>query len=193
VRRIATVCCLLAFPAPALAADAPHVQQRIVPGHSIGKIALGISLAQVKKALGAPESVIERRELGFGKAWIEYSWNFTEWRVAFVDAHVVRVGTSVRTEKTKEGIGVGTLRARVERVFGIDCRWGYDPGDARQWGRSWCVVPGPRGVRTAFVAESRCEKRLPYQQCEPGGYGPSIVREVYVFAAGETLPVRFRE
>jgi hypothetical protein len=193
MRKLLAICALFSVAAPAFAADAPHVRQRIVPGQSIGKVVLGMSLAQVRKALGRPESVIETRELGFDKTWIEYSWNFTEWRVAFVNGRVVRVGTSARTEKTKEGIGVGTLQARVERAFAIDCRWGYDPDDSRQWGRSWCIVAGRGGVRTAFVAEARCEKRLPYQQCAPGGYGPSVVQDVYVFAAGEKLPVRFRE
>lgn len=74
MRRILVTLCYLALSAPALAADAPHVQQRIVPGQAIGKVAIGQTLAQVKNVLGGPEGVIEKRRLGFGKTFVEYSW-----------------------------------------------------------------------------------------------------------------------
>jgi hypothetical protein len=170
----------------------PHVQQRIVPGQAIGRVALGMTLSQVKKALGVPESVIERRSLGFGKTWVEYSWNFTSWRIAFVNGRAVRIGTSVGTEKTREGVGIGTSQTRVERTFGVRCIWGYHADTGRGAG-FWCVVTARSGARTAFVLETRCKKPLFFRQCpaSPGeDFHPPQVREIYVFAPGEQLPVK---
>ena len=102
----------------AAAANAPDVQERIVPGQSIGKIELGMTLAQVKRVLGPPESVIERERRAFGGDWIEYSWNFTEWRIGFVledgVQRAVAIRSRVRTERTREGVGVG-VAANVRR------------------------------------------------------------------------------
>jgi hypothetical protein len=189
MKQLATACCLLAFAAtPALAADAPHVQQRIVPGQAIGKVALGMSLAQVRKALGAPQSTNEKRNLGFGKTFIEYGWNFGEWRVAFVKGRVVRVGSSIRTEKTREGIGVGTEGHKVQRTFGVTCLYGFFK-DGGRFAHYWCVVRARGGARTAFVVATKCKRHYTGTINCPGNEVVYEVVEVWIFAPGEPLPV----
>jgi len=53
--------------AAAAAATAPSVTQLIRPGVAIGKVRLGMSFAQVRRALGRPQLVNRREERGFGR------------------------------------------------------------------------------------------------------------------------------
>jgi hypothetical protein len=203
VRRVAlaTVCCYLLSAGAAAALDAPDVERRIVPGQSIGKVRLGMTLAQVKRGLGPPESVIVREQRPFGGEWIEYSWNLTEWRIGFaIDDGVQRV-TSIRsrarTERTREGIGPGVAGARVPRTYRVSCvdaflpdRQSPQPGIEPPSVGFWCVVPQRGGARTAFVVGSRCAKTPErYRPCERW---VTEVAEAVVLAAGEPLPVTLR-
>lgn len=190
VNRLAlvTVCCYLAASAAAAAADAPHVQERIVPGQSIGPVKLGMTTAQVRRALGPPESTIERRSLGFGKSFVELGWNLGEWRIGFVNGRVVRIASSKRTERTSERIGPGSLGKQVERVHGVRCVFAFFKAEGNRFADYWCVVRNRGGARTAYVVWGVCTKPRFNGNC-PGNDFRYEVRDVWIFAAGQELPV----
>lgn len=192
MRRLLLIALVLA--PVASAAPSPDVQQRIVPGQSIGKVAIGMTLEQVKRALGKPEGVIEREQLGFGRAYTELSWNLTEWRIGFVVEQgryrVVRIGSSVRGERTREGVGVGSRGKAVERTYRVRCLQAYRR--ITGWGAGyWCVVGNTNAARTAFVVHFLCTVPKVYGNC-PTGKLRDQVTEVYVFARGERLPVELQ-
>lgn len=175
------------------AAATPHVQQRIVPGVSIGKIKMGMTLAEVRKVLGAPESVITEEQRGFGRLYREYSWNLTEWRIGFDvqrgRARVVTIGTSTRAERTAEAIGPGTPQARLGKLRGYPCRTVWVPNTRSVIG-SWCIGRAANGARTVFAIGSRCKVPRAYGMCRQNEYVHEV-REVRLFAAGQPLPVAF--
>ncbi|HEY8628692.1 MAG TPA: hypothetical protein VIL56_10280, partial [Gaiellaceae bacterium] len=65
------------------AVGAPSSTLVIRPGVSIGKIRLGMTLAQVKGVLGRPQLVSRREERGFGIRYVEYQWAYASWSVGF--------------------------------------------------------------------------------------------------------------
>lgn len=176
----------------AAAADTPDVQQRIVPGQSIAGVELGMTLAQVRRVLGPPESTIEARDLGFGKAFLELGWSFGEWRVGFVRErgryNAVRIASSKRNERTPQGVGPGTLGKRVERVYGVRCVFGFFKAEGNRFADYWCVVRNRGGARTAYVVWAVCTKPRFNGNC-PGNDVRYEVRDVWIFAAGQELPV----
>ena len=200
-RRALVALCSLVAASAATAANAPDVQERIVPGQAIGKVRIGMTLVQVRRALGPPEGVVERAKRPFGREWVEYSWNFTEWRIGFnVENGVQRVTSirsTVRTERTREGIGPGVAGARVPQTYRVSCfdafltdrpssQAGYEPPSVG----FWCVIPLRGGARTAFVVGNRCAKTPKmYRPCERW---VTEVAEAVVLAAGEPLPVTLR-
>ena len=135
------------------AGAAPETTTLIVPGRSIGKIRLGMTFAQVTAVLGRPNVVNQTRRTVFGR-YVEYDWAWGRWIVGFTgrgtELRVSLVGTSIRRERTREGVGAGTsydalLRAYrprglrcgiADRVGGIldtpVCRLG-DPGTGQTW------------------------------------------------------------
>jgi hypothetical protein len=175
----------------AAAADGPHVQERIVPGRSIGKVSLGMSLAQVKKALGAAESVISREPGPFGRQRIEYSWSFTEWRITFEvfrgRSEAVAIRSSVRGERTKEGVGYGTLATRVEQAFRTECKPTITVGFWRA-----CFVKGPGAAKTFFVVNRLCGNVPTAGRCAEQDVRIAVT-EVGVLAPGEKLPFIFSD
>lgn len=195
MRAVVVIAIVLAVTGVASAATAPHVQQRIVPGRSIAGVELGMTLAQVRRVLGPPESTIEARDLGFGKAFLELGWNFGEWRVAFVRDKgrysAVRIASSKRTERTPAGIGPGILGKRVERVYGVRCVFAFFKAEGNRFADYWCVVRNRGGARTAYVVWAVCKKPRFGGNC-PGSYPENSrleVRDVWIFAVGQELPV----
>jgi hypothetical protein len=118
VRRLATV---LAMTSAALVvvASASAVEATINPGVGIGKVKLGMSVAQVKKALGKWSYVNERKG-----NHLSVGWGFAEWTIEFVSGKVVQVATSHRTQRTISHIGTGsTWRALVRAYPNGTCAW----------------------------------------------------------------------
>ena len=127
------------------AAGATQRDALVRPGVSIGKIRLGMTFVEVRRGLGRPMFVNRRERLGFGRVYVEYAWSYAEWLVGFQSERrvlrVVRISTTLRNERTRDGIGVGTrVRANrpaipecaVQNAFGHDRRnVGLDPTPAR--------------------------------------------------------------
>jgi hypothetical protein len=161
--------------AAAPAATAPSATQVIRPGVAIGKVRLGMSFAQVRRALGRPQLVNRREERGFGRRYVEYLWNYGDWRIGLAGLRgrerVVRIATQRRSERTREGIGVGSTIPQLARRYRNSARCvstSYDAPDAG----TWIVLHGPGSRMTAFWLDGQTV-----------GYGPrkpAIVGEVMV-------------
>jgi hypothetical protein len=97
----------------------------IHPGVGIGEVRIGMTLAEVRRALGQPEAVMRRRRFGFGH-YTEYAWAGTDWIVAVIGrgdrARVVSVATGLRRERTRtRKVGVGSTELAVRRGLGARC------------------------------------------------------------------------
>jgi hypothetical protein len=107
------------------ASAAPSRDALIRPGVEIGPVRVGMTFAQVRRALGRPEAVLKQRRFGFGSRYAEYAWGGSDWIVAVQGradrARVVSVATGLRRERTRRGIGVGSTDASVRRHLGARC------------------------------------------------------------------------
>jgi hypothetical protein len=164
-RAVAVAAVALAF-----VTSAPAVESTIYPGVGIGKVKLGMTLAQVKNGLGTPQTVNKRAQLSGGRGYIEYGWNFSTIWVGFVNTkgvlHAALVGTDAFAQKTKSGVGVGTPIARVMAQPRARCyvgtEWLSHPYfDPEQRLGSHCVLAGNGGRSTVLVL--KC--------IHPHGYG----------------------
>ena len=141
----------LALAAPA-AADEEVVRHRL----AIGKVELGMSVAEVRRILGAPRTVNRREQRGRNR-YVEYDWDYGWWTVGFARPpggafRAVLVGTVRRAERTPERLGVGSTEAELRRrLSGLLCRQVYTaPG----WGNMpWreCVYGRRGGRQTVFI------------------------------------------
>jgi hypothetical protein len=118
-RRLVVLAVLAAAAAPALAA--PERDALLRPGRGIGKVELGMTVDQVRRALGRPQFVNRRVELGFGTVYVEYAWDYAVWTVGFQGRpgrlRAVKISTALRAERTRQGLGVGSRIREVVRVF----------------------------------------------------------------------------
>lgn len=111
---------LIVVVAAALAA-APSASSRSVPvrlGVGIGPINLGMTGQQVRRALGRPTAVIERRVIG-GRPYVELDYGLGRWNVGLIgrkgSRRVVLVGTGLARHRTPQGVGVGSTAGQIER------------------------------------------------------------------------------
>jgi hypothetical protein len=111
--RVALVCGALAL-VLAHAASAT-----IYPGVGIGKVTLGMTRAQVERALGK-DSLVNSRAIIGGTQYVELAWDFASWTVAFARTgsvlSAVQVGTTLRTQRTAAHVGTGTLWRALVRA-----------------------------------------------------------------------------
>lgn len=100
------------------------------PGVAVGNVQLGMTLEQVRRALGgAPRSVIRRTNFGSEGRYVEHGWEFDgprtiyTWTVGFRSTsrggklRVVRVGTTTPSQRTREGLGVGSRVREILTVY----------------------------------------------------------------------------
>ena len=101
----------------------------IRPGKGIGEVDLGMTLAQVKRAMGHHNTGwSERRSLGL--RYLELTWGggpedyFAVGPLGRLGAlRVATIWTTRRSERTPDGFGPGSSRARVLRVSrGLRCQ-----------------------------------------------------------------------
>ena len=90
----------------------------IRPGVGIGPINLGMSGQEVRRALGPPRAVVERKVLR-RQPYVEFEWNLGDWYVGLLGRkghrRVVMVGTALTRHRTPGGLGVGTDENRIWR------------------------------------------------------------------------------
>jgi hypothetical protein len=156
MRRCSAV---VAVAAAVFVRGASATESTIYPGVGIGKVKLGMTLTQVKSALGTPQTVNARKQLSGGRGFIEYGWNFSTIWVGFVNTkgvlRAVLVGTDAVAQRTRSGVGVGTHIARVKKLRArcyVGTEWLTHPYfDPEQRLGSHCVLPGAGGRSTVFV------------------------------------------
>ena len=139
------------------ASAAPDANLRIRPGVGIGKLRLGMTEAQVRRALGKPRAVVQRGG-SFGLRRIEYEYGFAEYVVRLAGRsgrlRVVAVGTTLRRERTAKGIGPGSRERDAVRAYpAVRCarlQLAHAPG-----GRTTPYVVTTRRACTLFAANGR--------------------------------------
>lgn len=121
MRAFALIAAVASILAAGSASAAPQRDALIRPGVGIGKVRLGMTLAQVRAALGPHTLVNRRQRLGFGSQYLELDWDNGQWLVGLIGRpgrmRVVRIATLKRTERTARGVGIGTRLQQVRRVF----------------------------------------------------------------------------
>ena len=157
----------------------------IRPGKGIGEVDLGMTLAQVKRAMGHHNTGwSERRSLGL--RYLELTWGggpedyFAVGLLGRLGAlRVATIWTTRRSERTPDGFGPGSSRARVLRVSrGLRCQtvWRRDGSGhivARARARSaWRAGDGlRRGAEPLPHARHDEDDRV--RDRAPAGHGPS--------------------
>lgn len=127
------------------------------PGSGIGKVRLGMTVAQVQRAMG--RRYIGRAELrDFGNRYLEFNWlsgladNFiVEFLGPRERERVISIATTRKSERTASGIGPGVTVARFYKVFPrAQCRTLFPVGGGILIGTEFVVDAG-NGRETAFV------------------------------------------
>ena len=126
-------------------------------GQGIGKLQLGMKLAQVKRLLGAPRAENKREQRTRGHTYLELDWEYARWTVGFLRAprgtyRAVSIGTVLKGQRTPEGLGVGSRERELgRRLDGLRC-WRVRPAGDRYGAYSNECVYGERaGRNTAFI------------------------------------------
>jgi hypothetical protein len=126
------------------------------PGRGIGKVTLGMTQAQVRRALGPHRSVARRRELGFGQRYVELQWGYGEWSVGLQGRpgrmRAVMVGTTLRSQRTRSNLGTGSRIRDILRVYPRATCSGWAGLGSNSSKETWIVVGHPTGARTVFAA-----------------------------------------
>lgn len=161
MRRLAAAAVLGALAFAGSGAAAPSSDTLIRPGQAIGKARLGMTEAQLRRALGRPLAVV-RRNTGFGRASAEYQYAdfelFVHLRGRRGALRVVRLVTYQRSERTRERVGVGVLRRTLLARYRGRLRCVIpETATYRRHGRTYvlterCTLPA-RGARTIFHLE----------------------------------------
>lgn len=147
------------------AAGAPTSDALIRPGRSIAGAQLGMTEAQLRRVLGKPLAVVTK-SAGFGRVAAELQYAdynlFVFLRGRRGDLRVVKVVTLQTSERTREGVGVGTrLRVLTSHYRGrLTCAkpltWRH-PRSGRIFVEGQrCTIPS-RGARTVFRLDGEVE------------------------------------
>jgi hypothetical protein len=199
VRRPALIAAVAIVTAAVVAAPAGATSTRdalIRPGIGIGKLRLGMTLAQARAALTQPLLLTKQRRFGGFqryKWFTEFRTRDAEWIVSFYGERgrerVVRIATAVRRERTSTGVGVGTLVSELPnklRSLKPTCRK-YAPWLNWQSSKpqlTVCAIEGPT-VTTVFAGQARCAVTpARYQGC------PRVIVRVGSVRVEETALLR---
>jgi hypothetical protein len=132
--------CVVAL-ALTLVPSASAIESTIYPGIGIGKVKLGMTQAQVKRALGNWRYVNERNG-----NHLSVGWGFGQWTVDFVSGRVAEVSVTLVSQKTPTRVGPGsTWRALVRAYPHGVCTINND-----NWGRAEYLVPHTGGTQTIY-------------------------------------------
>ena len=157
MRKVAGLACIVAAATAGGASATSGEELRIRHGHGIGQLRLGMTYAEVRRILGAPQTVDKRERLGRGRRYLELSWDFAWWTIGFMGRpnrmRVVSIQTLNRRERTAEGLGVGSLERAVRRALRVRCSWVAER-TAPEWSREErCAYASHRGRETVFLLE----------------------------------------
>jgi hypothetical protein len=161
MRSAALLAVVVAALAAAEASAAPESNLRIRPGIGIGKLRLGMTETQVRRAMGRPRFVV-RHQGSFGLRTIEYQYGFADYTVRLAGPRgrlrAIRVGTTLVRERTQSGVGVGSAERTILRVHrALRCQ----PLRTTRYGsvrlvatiQRECTLFAPSGRRTIFTTD----------------------------------------
>ena len=144
------------------------VESTIYPNVGIAVVRLGMTLTEVKRTLGASPIVNQRAQLSGRRGYTEYGWDFSAVWVGFLNKkgmlRAVLIGTGLRTERTRDGVGVGTSLATLQKRYNVTCNVGSNVRDADRERRylnptmtvwTWCVLGPPAAPTTVFRLNCR--------------------------------------
>ena len=143
-------------------AEAAPVRDALIrPGVGIGEIRLGMRLAEVRRALGRPQVILEQRRLGFGSSYSEYAWNGANWTVGLLGrgdrARVVSVATGLRRERTRSRVSVGSTDTALRRALGTRCYAPHAEAGNPAYARMTCYLGrSSRAPNTVFRLYREC-------------------------------------
>jgi len=163
------------------APGASATESTIVRGVGIGKIRIGMTRTQVQRLLGRDYTKNATTTIA-GAEYVELGWDFSTLSVGFVDGRVTQVETTLRGEKTREGIGVGSSFKAAARAYpqAICTLYFVSPGTGTSYGPS----SAQRHAQTALVvAGNRKQLAFLVGTERPIGYGdlgPVVVKGVIV-------------
>ena len=181
---------------PAAGPAEPLRDALVRPGKGIGKIQLGMTLTQVRRALGPSTYVSHRIDYGTRGRYLQLGWELpgrvswepNVWRVGLRSTspkgalRVVRVSTTAPAQRTTSGLGVGSRTPEIARKLPrVDCVLRLEEPRG-----VWMFATHDNGAMTAFSVLYR------------GGVHPDELRvgEVLVQRAwlsrGQTLDCPFR-
>ena len=158
-RAAAALATVAAATTVAAVSAAPQRDLLVRPGVSVGKIRLGMSEAQLRRAVGRPSYVVGRTRV-FGGVRLEYQYGLNgEYSVVLRgragSPRVVSVATFLRRERLPNGIGVGSRPKQLRAAFGprLRCtpyRTFVQQSRTYITGNSTCSVAGRTGA-TVFL------------------------------------------
>ena len=159
MRGVVAVAIVVAAGAVGVASAAPEAPTVIRPAQAIGKLRLGMTPAEARRATGAPEAVVVR-SAGFGLRSVEWQFANSTYRVRFSGTRTrlraTLVATTLAPERTPRNVGVNTPERRLARVYpAIRCERlrTYRYGAlvlARDVERE-CTLVAPSGRQTVFL------------------------------------------
>jgi hypothetical protein len=159
VLRVAGVAIVLALLAASPTAAGPKSDLLVRHGQGIGKLRLGMTLPQVKAVLGAPRAQNKREKRPRGHTYVELDWDYGWWTVGFLRSpgggfRAVSIGTVQRSQRTPEGLGVGSRKEQLAgRLDGLRCWHVEPPGRAYKVPTDECVYGERAGRNTAFILD----------------------------------------
>jgi hypothetical protein len=123
-------------------------ESTIVPGVGIGKVKVGLTLAQVQKALGGKYEYVNERSRVAGRQYLEAGWDFGGWTIGFLRRggtyRVAEVGHTLRGQRTAKRIGVGSSLQQVARTYPYAVCGYYA-----------LLIVSPNGVQTVFKLDRK--------------------------------------
>jgi hypothetical protein len=142
-------------------------------------VRLGMTEAQVRAALGRPMTTLE--ETGsFGRRTVELQYGVSSYlvRLSGRPFRVVQVATTLRRERTREGLGVGSFERDLTKAYPrLRCerlRTGPFPGSPNSrmllTQVRECVLDTGRGTQTVF--SSVIERKVPWERLLPEDWKP---------------------
>ena len=147
-------------------------ESAVQPGTAIGNVRLGMTLEQVRAALGGRhQTVSNARTLRAGGRYVEFAWEKPGrvqwdpyvWTIGFqrnssrAKLRAVRIASSDPRQKTPNRLGVGSRVRDVVRAYPEATCVGW----TSQWRGAWIVVGHRNGAMTAFGVSSGTDSRWP--------------------------------
>jgi hypothetical protein len=160
---------LVVLVAATVVGSASAVESTIIRGVGIGKVRMGMTRGQVEHLLGRDHPPGTRSSVA-GATYVELGWNFGTFSVGFVGGSAVQVETTLKGEKTRDGIGVGSPFKAAARAYpqAICTFYFTSPGT----GTSYGMGSDTRHVETALVvASDRKQLAFLVRTERPMGYG----------------------